>query len=206
MNFFQEIAKRPWTAEQVAVDNLDDGTAYGLPSAKVGLRLFLVVVTVVFTLMIVLYTERMMFPDWRSFPSPWLLWLNTSMLILSSVTLEWARIQAARERTERAKLGLIAGGVYAVAFLVGQLLAWQYLVATGFYASENPAVAFFYLITALHGIHLLGGVAALGRTIVKVWNGAFDNARLLSNIELCATYWHFLLVLWLVVFALLLFT
>jgi cytochrome c oxidase subunit 3 len=206
MNLFQELAKRSWTAEQGALDNLDTGSAYAISAAKVGLRLFLVVVTVVFTLVVVIYTERMEFPDWRSFPEPWLLWLNTAMLVLSSVALHWAMTNARRDRFDRVKAGLVAGGVYTLAFLAGQLLAWKYLVASGFYASDNPAVAFFYLITALHGIHLLGGVVALGRTIVKSWRGTFDKARLLSSIELCTTYWHFLLVVWLVMFALLLFT
>ncbi len=206
MNFFRELAKRSWTAEQGALDNLDTGSAYTISAAKVGLRLFLVVVTVVFTLVVVIYTERMEFPDWRSFPEPWLLWLNTAMLVLSSVALHWAMTNARRDRFDHVKAGLIAGGVYTLAFLGGQLLAWDYLVASGFYASENPAVAFFYLITALHGIHLLGGVVALGRTIAKAWRGTFDKPRLLSSIELCTTYWHFLLVVWLVLFALLSFT
>lgn len=206
MNLFRELAKRPWTAEQGALDNLDTGSAYAISAAKVGLRLFLVVVTVVFTLVVVIYTERMEFPDWRSFPEPWLLWLNTAMLVLSSVALHRAMTNARRDRFDRVKAGLIAGGAYALAFLAGQLLAWYYLVASGFYASDNPAIAFFYLITGMHGIHLLGGVVALGRTIVKSWHGAFDKARLLASIELCTTYWHFLLVVWLVLFALLLFT
>ena len=75
----------------------------------------------------------------------------------------------------------------------------------GYFAKTNPANAFFYLITGLHGLHLLGGLVAWGWTSAKVWRG-FDIARVRLSVELCTVYWHFLLVVWLVLFALLLFT
>ena len=206
MNFFQEIAKRPWQPEQGAVDNLDEGSAYALPTATVGLRLFLAVVTVVFSLMVIAYSDRMVVPDWRAFPSPWLLWLNTAMLVLSSVALQWTLGNARRGRFDRVKSGLVAGGVYALAFIIGQLLAWQYLAASGYFVADNPSIAFFYLLTAAHGLHLLGGMVALVRTGTKVWRGDVEPARLRLSIELCTVYWHYLLVVWLVLFGLLLFT
>ena len=99
-------------------------------------------------------------------------------------------------------VGLCAGGVAAVAFLVGQLLAWQQLSAAGYFVAANPANCFFYLITGVHGLHLLGGLVALGRTTAKVWRGVeMDQVRL--SVELCAIYWHFLLLVWLVLFGLL---
>ena len=66
----------------------------------------------------------------------------------------------------------------------------------------NPAIAFFYLITGLHGLHLLGGLVAWGRTVTKVW-GDFDEAKVTQSVELCTVYWHFLLLVWLVLFGLL---
>jgi cytochrome c oxidase subunit III len=79
------------------------------------------------------------------------------------------------------------------------------LVAAGYFVASNPANSFFYVITAVHGLHLLGGLVALGRTIALVWGGAEpDRARL--HVELCAAYWHFLLLVWLAFFALLLLT
>ena len=206
MNIFQELAKRPWLAEQGAIDDLDAGAAYALPTAKVGLRLFLAVVTVVFTLMVILYSERMEFPDWRPFAEPWLLWLNTAMLILSSVALHWARVGARRGETAKVKAGLLAGGVYALAFIIGQLLAWQSVAGSGFLAATNPAIGFFYLLTGAHALHLLGGIVALGRTVLKTWSGRYEGARLQVSVELCTVYWHYLLVVWLVLFGLLLFT
>ncbi len=143
--------------------------------------------------------------DWRSLPKPWLLWPNTAMLILSSVALQLACVSARRGRIDGLRVDLLAGGIFAFAFLAGQFLACQQLVALGYFSATNPANAFFYLITALHGVHLSGGLVALGWTTAKVWRGVeVDQVRL--SVELCAVYWHFLLLVWLVLFALLLFT
>ncbi|MCH8835570.1 MAG: cytochrome c oxidase subunit 3, partial [Proteobacteria bacterium] len=94
---------------------------------------------------------------------------------------------------------------FAFAFLVGQLVVWQQLAALGYFAATNPAAAFFYLITALHALHLLGGMVVWGRTTAKVWRGV-EVEQVRMSVELCAVYWHFLLVVWLVLFGLLLFT
>ena len=90
-------------------------------------------------------------------------------------------------------------------FLGGQLLAWRELSTAGFYAASNPANAAFYLLTAVHGLHLVGGLWVLGRTTFKVWNG-FEVGTVSLSVELCTTYWHYLLLVWLVVFGLLLST
>lgn len=206
MKFFHELTRRPWVAEQGAIDNLDNGVAYALPTAKVGLRVFLAVVTVVFSLMVIVYAERMGLPDWRNFPDPWLLWLNTAMLVLSSVALQWARVSGRRGQSAKVKTGLIGGGVYALAFIGGQALAWQSIAGSGYLASSNPSIAFFYLLTGAHVLHLLGGMVALGRTILKAWNVNIERDRLQMSVELCTVYWHYLLVVWLVLFGLLLFT
>jgi cytochrome c oxidase subunit 3 len=145
---------------------------------------------------------RMDMADWRPLPTPRLLWLNTGVLIVSSIALQWAQIAAQRGQIDRVRTGLLAGGVSAIAFLAGQLIAWEQLSAQGYFLATNPANAFFYLITGVHGLHLLGGLVALGRTTAKAWSGiAVQRVRL--SVELCATYWHFLLLVWLVVFALL---
>jgi cytochrome c oxidase subunit 3 len=84
-------------------------------------------------------------------------------------------------------------------------LAWQQLVAAGYFLATSPASSFFYLITALHGLHLLGGLIALGRTIGKVHHHYAADEVCLS-VELCAIYWHLLLLVWILCFTLLLFT
>ena len=134
-----------------------------------------------------------------------MLWLNTVFLILASVGLEWAKINAGRGIEDGMRRGLLLGGGFAFAFLVGQLVAWQQLLGLGYFASTNPANAFFYLMTAFHGLHLLGGLVAWARTWSKIRRGvALERVRL--SVELCAVYWHFLALIWLVMFALLIFT
>jgi cytochrome c oxidase subunit 3 len=98
------------------------------------------------------------------------------------------------------------GGACAFLFLVGQLLAWQQLVDLGYFVAANPANAFFYLLTALHGLHLLGGLVAWSWTSDKAWRRDAEVDRLRLSVELCTVYWHFLLVVWLVLFCLMLFT
>ncbi len=90
----------------------------------------------------------------------------------------------------------------SLVFLLGQILAWRQLATMDYFEVTNPAIAFFYLITGLHGLHLLGGLVAWGRTAARVW-GDFDVVKVRQSLELCAVYWHFLLVVWLVLFGLL---
>ena len=205
MNLFRQLMEKPWVTGPGTVADLHEGGAFSLPSVTLGLRVFLAVASVLFSLLIVAYADRMTLGDWRSFPDPWLLWLNTAILMLSSGALHWACVSARRDQIDGVKDGLLAGGVFAFAFLAGQLLVWHRLVELDYFAASNPAYGFFYLITGLHALHLLGGLVAWGRTTAKAWQG-FEAGKVRLSVELCAVYWHFLLVVWLILFALLLFT
>lgn len=191
-----------------AADDLPGGGAVHMtatPAAKLGLWLFMGVVTVLFSLLSSAYLMRMAFADWRSLPAvPWQLWLSTTMLVMSSVAFQGAAIAARRGFKGGLQIGLLAAGIFALAFLAAQLWAWQQLSALNYLVAGNPANSFFYLITGLHGLHLVGGLAAWCKTSVKVWRGAaLERVRL--SVELCALYWHFLLALWLALFGLLFF-
>ncbi|TIO33699.1 MAG: cytochrome-c oxidase, partial [Mesorhizobium sp.] len=105
-------------------------------------------------------------------------------------------------QTDMVSLGLATAGLTALAFLIGQLIAWRQLTDDGYLLDSNPANSFFYLITAMHGLHILGGLVGLGRTSIGAWTGARPQ-RLRLGIELCAMYWHFLLFVWLGIFAVL---
>ncbi len=204
MTFFRVLMDKPWTVQGV-VEDLHDAELKSLPTAKLGLRVFLAVATVVFTLTVVTYADRMLVSDWRALPEPLVLWLNTVLLIVSSIALQWARVKADRGQEDGMKFGLLLGGGFAFAFLVGQLMAWRQLADLGYFAATTPPNAFFYLVTALHAVHLLGGLVAWVRTSAKVRRGVtLDRVRL--SVELCAVYWHFLLLIWLLLFGLLLFT
>lgn len=197
----QRLTAKPW----LEAGPISDTGASSLPAAKIGLGVFLAVAGCLFALLISAYSMRMDMGEWRPAPPPNLLWLNTGLLILSSGALQWAVVAAHRGRMDGVRSGLLAGGVFAFAFLAGQLLAWRQFDAAGYYLTANPAAAFFYLITGVHGLHLLGGLVALGRTMDKAWHGvAASEVRL--SVELCAIYWHFLLLVWLLLFGLLLLT
>ncbi|MFQ5784768.1 MAG: cytochrome c oxidase subunit 3 [Alphaproteobacteria bacterium] len=190
---------------QGSIDDLYDGRESPLHTAKLGLRVFIVVASVLFSLSVVAYGDRMTLGDWRPLPEPWLLWLNTAILISSSVALQRALVSARRGQMDGVRAGLTAGCVLALAFLAGQLVVWQQLIGLGYFAATNPANAFFYMLTALHGLHLLGGLVICGRTTTKVWHGS-EVAEVRLSVELCTVYWHFLLVVWFVLFGLLLLT
>ncbi|MFB9265363.1 cytochrome c oxidase subunit 3 [Bradyrhizobium erythrophlei] len=197
----QRLAAKPWLEQGVAVD-LRGEHGSSVPAAKIGLGVFLAVVGSLFALLISAYSMRTTMVDWRELPLPRLLWFNTGILVISSVALQWALTAARRDDNEGLFVGLLIGGASAMMFLTGQLVVWQQLKVAGYVVASNPANSFFYLITALHGLHVLGGLVALGRTTAKVWRGAPMMQQRLS-VELCAIYWHFLLLVWLVLLGLL---
>jgi cytochrome c oxidase subunit III len=197
----QRLTAKPWL-EEGSIDDFPGTGAMTLPAAKIGLGVFLAVAGCLFTLVISAYSMRMNLGDWRALPLPKLLWFNTGVLVLSSVALQWAHLAARRNDVDGVILGLLAGGASAVTFLAGQLLAWQQLRVAGYLVASNPANSFFYLITAVHGLHLTGGLVALGRTTTKVWRGS-NIAQVRLSVELCTIYWHFLLLVWLVLLGLL---
>ena len=205
MGFIDQLTDKPWLTEGVQADGAGGRDSPAQPAALYGLKVFLGVATVLFTLFLVSYTDRMALGDWRVLPEPWLLWVNTAFLFLGSVGMQRAWSAANRGQMDVVRVGLLAGGGCAVAFLVGQFLVWQQLMALGYYAAANPANAFFYVITALHALHLLGGLVAWGRTAAKVWRDD-EVGKVRVSVELCAIYWHFLLVVWVVLFGLLLLT
>lgn len=197
----QRLATKPWLEEGVFVDPRAAG-APSLPPAKIGLGVFIAVAGSLFALLMSAYSMRIGMADWRTLPVPALLWINTGVLVVSSVALHWAYLAARRNDADGLIVGLLAGGASSIIFLAGQLVVWQQLNVAGYFVSSNPANAFFYLITATHGLHLVGGLVALGRTTSKVWRGArMVEVRL--SVELCAMYWHFLLLVWLVLLGLL---
>jgi cytochrome c oxidase subunit 3 len=196
----QNLAAKPWL-EQGAIGDLTDPAERQPFLAKIGLGVFLAVVGALFALLASAYAMRAVSPDWQYAPMPRVLWLNTGVLILSSLALQAAVFFSARRcETKRARLCLLAGACAAVAFLAGQLWAWRQFADAGYFLATNPANSFFYLITGAHGVHLAGGLVALAATVAMARG---DVAAAQSGIRLCAIYWHFLLVVWLLLFALL---
>jgi cytochrome c oxidase subunit 3 len=196
----QTLNVSPWV-EQHSIQEGQD-VAFSLHAVKIGLGVFLAVATSLFVLLISAYFMRMMATDWINLAVPKVLWLNTAALILASVAMQSSWAAAQRGHGDGLRMGLMAAGGFSFAFLLGQLWAWQELNIAGYFATSNPANAFFYLLTAMHGLHLLGGLWVWCRTTAKVWRGV-DLRKVRLSVELCTVYWHYLLLVWLVLFALL---
>ncbi|MEK1888973.1 MAG: cytochrome c oxidase subunit 3 [Phyllobacterium sp.] len=196
----QRLMSKPWLEVGHQGDRPQrEGSS--IPTAKIGLGVFLAVVGALFALLISAYFMRMGLNDWWAVPIPGSLWFNTGVLVASSIALEWTKAKAQNGNLEAVKAGLGLSFVTAVAFLSGQIFAWRQLAAAGYVLADNPANSFFYLITGMHGLHILGGLVALLRTSLKVFDGApIKTIRL--GVELCAMYWHFMLLVWLILFAL----
>ena len=137
---------------------------------------------------------------------PQLLWTNTVMLVRASAVCQWTRNSAVNDKARRLLPGLLLTGLLTAGFVIGQFVAWQQLEASGQYITSNPSNAFFYFLTGAHAVHILGGLFVWARATVRVLLGSKGDASIRRSIELCTIYWHFLLLVWLIVFGLLLST
>lgn len=190
----------PWRAE-VVVPEVRVGLV-AKPTAKVALWVFLGVASSLFVLFVSAYVMRLDLTDWNPIPRPRLLLLNTVFLVGASLAMEWTVYSARRADAGNVRRGLAASGLLTFAFLAGQLYVWKQFHDAGFLLTSSAATAFFYLFTAVHGLHVLGGLVAWARASLRAWRGA-DAARMRLACDLCATYWHYLLVVWVLLYALL---
>jgi len=199
----QSFNTTPWVAGVAA--EADHQAPFNARPKLVALTTFLAVATSFFALILSAYSLRMELGDWVPMTEPQLLWVNTAVLVLASVVFQWTRNHAINGEASRIKPGLLLTGVLTLGFLVGQLLAWQQLNAAGQYVTTNPSNAFFYLLTGIHGLHILGGMYVWARATVRSFGGG-DMDAVKHSVELCTIYWHFLLLVWLVLFGLMLST
>jgi cytochrome c oxidase subunit 3 len=163
----------------------------------IGLWVFIGVASTLFTLFLFAYVMRLSGSDGAAITLPWQLWLSTALLVAGSVLLQRARTVA---RGAAARSLLLGGGACAIVFLAVQGWAWQSLQAANVVLTSHPAASFFYVLTALHGLHMAGGLIAWEITLHAVPRQA-EPEDAAWRIALCARYWHFLLAVWAVLFA-----
>jgi cytochrome c oxidase subunit 3 len=198
--FRQTVNVQPWQGA-IAANEVPGGPS-PRPAAKTALWVFLAVATSLFALFVSAYSMRLSFLDWAPIPQPRLLAVNTAVLVGASLTMEWAVCAARRADWDKLRQRLWTSGLLTMVFLAGQLVVWRQLHVAGFFLSASAATAFFYLLTGVHGAHVLGGLVAWGRASATA-RRAREPERIKLAVELCATYWHYLLAVWLVLFALL---
>jgi len=186
-------------------DSDGDRSRYVPGAGLLAMRFVLVSITALFVTIGVAYFTRSKSPiNWQHIAVPPFLWLSTALILASGWTLENARASFNRRIKERYILWLEITAGIGLAFLGSQLLALRELVDQGLYLRENPHSSLFYVITAAHGIHLMGGIAALCYLLLRASAGGKfqfrDIERQRSRGSVTALYWHFLTVLWLALF------
>jgi cytochrome c oxidase subunit III len=213
----------------------DDGRSGGGPDygarlrrARLGLICAIITVCMIFISLTSAYIVRQGLPtfddasksyvhDWGVVQLPWLLMgFNTVMLLISSITVELARRQAARQAAlapVKSIPGVSLGNeklypwlwitvVLGFAFLLGQWMAWGQLHNAGFYVNTNPNSSFVFLLTATHAVHLAGGILALlWAAFAFLRHKSVESKRI--AVDITAWYWHFMAFLWIYIFALL---
>jgi len=208
MSIIQTLSQKPWL-DKSSGEAIDQHVDYSIHAKKFALNIFLTVITVLFTLFIVTFLARSQYPDfkalagdvWQPFYDPARLWINTAILFASSISIQLSLFFLKREQNKYALLVLVAALAFALQFLISQLMLWQHLHSLGYYVSNNPANSYFYMLTAVHGIHVLGGLAVLTLALIRFWRKSASN-RLSESVILCARYWHYLFIVWLLLFAL----
>jgi cytochrome c oxidase subunit 3 len=211
----RKLSAKSWEPVSASAAELDGAQRWA--PQRVGLWIFLAVITSLFGLFVSAYYMRLNghhesgpATDWTALNEPPVLWLNTLLLIAASVAMQASRKSVQGGNVAGSFKGLMTGGLLTLAFLVGQLYAWAQVRNSGFFSPLNPAVAFFYLLTAVHGLHLLGGLYVWGRTLARMRKKdveAIDVRQSIQlSVELCSVYWHFLLLVWLGLFAVMLST
>lgn len=224
MSALETLTDKPWLTP--GPRDSYEGRPGGEPGQwdkGIGLALFLLVVAVLFTLIASAYLMRMGLHadhgggDWRPLHEPALLWFNTILLAASSIAFRVALAGARRHAPLPLCLGTLGGGLLGIAFLIGQIELWhEYSVSTLPLALPictsvpgdpftipiqqsawgSPSLAFFYLISGLHGLHIVGGIAAWTSVGRRILAGG-TSAQLARPAQLCARYWDFLLLVWL---------
>lgn len=189
----------------------DDSARHLTPDhrSRIGMWVALCSITMLFTALTSAYIVRSRLNtanDWHPISVPQMLWLSTALILLSSATFEAARRYLRRREDERFRLWLMVTVGLGLGFLATQWLAWRELVAQRIYLATNPHSSFFYLLTAVHALHLVGGILMLGYLLWRAWGkviGDEQRARRQDTANAVGLYWHFMDGLWVYLFLLL---
>ncbi len=167
-----------------------------------GLWIFLGTVTMLFAAFTSAYIVRRTGSDWRHVALPSILWLNSLVLLLSSAAVEIASRRGARAAWRSSVIAMLAAVSLGIAFLAGQLIAWRQMVAAGIYLPTSPHSSFFFMLTGAHAAHVVAALVVLMWGAVVTLAGSTDPRAWTARMSICRTFWHYLGVVWLFLFAL----
>jgi cytochrome c oxidase subunit 3 len=177
-------------------DGGNDGRGADRRASFTGLFVLLAASTMVFAALTSAFVVRRgLSDDWATMPKPHILWVNTVVLLASSFALDLSRRALKSGNRSRFNLWWSAGTGLGILFLIGQAIAWSQLKAAGVFIASNPSSSFFYVLTASHAFHLLGGVAALLYVDVQALRLRLGPAKR-TAIDVTAIFWHFLDGIW----------
>jgi len=179
------------------------GSSFPISTAHVGTYILLTAIIMLFAGLSSAYIVLRGVPTWQNITLPRLVWGNTLILLASSIAAEFARSAVRKDQQRVFKQWLGVSGLLGLVFLAGQFLAWRQLVAAGVYLSTTIHSSFFYLLTGVHAVHLAGGLIGLAIVIQR----ALANRLTSGNheaLKVWALYWHFMDVVWIYCFLLLL--
>ena len=179
------------------------GTQLAMHPKKFALWLFIASVIMIFAALTSAYIVRQADGNWLVFDLPNSFWITSAIILISSATMHWAYLSAKKDDLEGTKLAISITTVLGIAFLIGQFIAWGDMVTRNVYFVGNPSGSFVYVLSGLHGLHIIGGVIFLVVVLLTAFRYRV-HSRNLAQIEMCATYWHFLDALWLYLFVFLL--
>lgn len=170
---------------------------------KFALWLFIVTVVMIFAAFTSAHIVRQADGDWLIYDIPSMLWYTSGIILLSSVFMQWAYIAAKKDKLEQVKIALTITTLLGIIFLFGQLKAWDQLVEQNVFFVGNPSGSFMYIFTGIHGLHLVSGVIYLIYMLISSFKYKVHSKNML-NMEMSATWWHFLGGLWIYLFIFLL--
>lgn len=214
MRWLNILLEKPWeetsyTQELSAVESGSDNQMELLSHQQkfIALMFFLAVISVLFSLFLLTFLARSQYPDfqalaadvWQPFYHTGRLWINTALLGLACLFLQIAYRRSSQEDFTGVRFALWISISLTVFFIAAQWILWRYLYDLGFYLTSNPANSYFYVLTAVHAMHLIGGIGVLMAVAIEA-SHEVDRSRLHRSLRLCAIYWHYLLVVWGILF------
>lgn len=170
---------------------------------KFALWLFIVTVVMVFAGWTSAFIVRQAEGNWLDYDLPQVFWLSSGLVILSSISLHWAYLAAKKDNFLQLRLGMSLAMLLGVGFLVSQWYSWMALVESEVFFVGNPAGSFLYVITGVHGVHLISGLIFLIIVLISTFRYKVHSKEL-NTLEMAATFWHFLGALWIYLFMFLL--
>ena len=162
---------------------------------KFMLWLFIATIVMLFAAMTSAYIVRKVEGNWLDFQLPGIFIWTTVIIVISSISMQWSFLQVRNDNLNSAKTGIGLTFILGGLFLIGQVMGWGSLVSEDVYFVGNPAGSFLYVLTGLHGIHLVAGLIFLLVTFIAISKYKV-HSRNMVLMEMCITFWHFLGVLW----------